>query len=218
MEKNNSRSQPTYLYAGYNFPKPPHCKGELYTVQKGDTLYLIAKKYGISLEGLIKVNPQISNPDLIYPGQMICIPIKPVPETVVFSTGPLAIDAIIQRFAGVLLENNSKKTINFGARLYDKDLCPKALAFNFEGSLEPGCTFPITMDLNFIGSFFYEIQVEVPRCLPVLITVYGLTVGFGIVSANTLRHSELIQIVKDERYNTALNKRGKKEAKGHWSN
>lgn len=44
---------------------------EYYTVVKGDTLYKIAKANGITLESLILLNPQISNPNLIYAGQKI---------------------------------------------------------------------------------------------------------------------------------------------------
>ena len=44
-----------------------------YTVQGGDTLYWIAKKYGMTLNELIKLNPQIENPDLIYVGQEVKI-------------------------------------------------------------------------------------------------------------------------------------------------
>ncbi|MGE5418225.1 MAG: SafA/ExsA family spore coat assembly protein [Acidobacteriota bacterium] len=50
------------------------CSGQLYTVQQGDTLYLIAQRYGVPLNILIAANPQITNPDMIMPGQIICIP------------------------------------------------------------------------------------------------------------------------------------------------
>jgi prophage tail gpP-like protein len=45
-----------------------------YTVSKGDTLHDIAKSKNISLQDLISANPQIKNPDLIYPDQTIKIP------------------------------------------------------------------------------------------------------------------------------------------------
>lgn len=44
---------------------------ETYTVVKGDTMYKIAKAHGLTLESLILMNPQISNPNLIYAGQKI---------------------------------------------------------------------------------------------------------------------------------------------------
>jgi LysM repeat protein len=50
--------------------------GTTYTVVKGDTLSSIAKKYGITLQELLKANPQIKNQNLIKVGQVINIPGK----------------------------------------------------------------------------------------------------------------------------------------------
>lgn len=56
-------------------PPPPPCPGGfIYTVQPGDTLFLIAQRFGVSLDALLAANPQITNPNLIFPGQQICIP------------------------------------------------------------------------------------------------------------------------------------------------
>ena len=46
----------------------------IYTVKKGDTLWGIAKRYGVTLSALIAANPQIKNPNLIYPGNQVNIP------------------------------------------------------------------------------------------------------------------------------------------------
>jgi len=59
-----------------HIPPPKKCRGFLYTVESGDSLFLIARRFGISLQALIDANPQIPNPDLIFPGQKICIPKK----------------------------------------------------------------------------------------------------------------------------------------------
>jgi uncharacterized YkwD family protein len=45
-----------------------------YTVKNNDTMSLIANRSGISLSSLIKVNPQISNPNNIWPGLVLNIP------------------------------------------------------------------------------------------------------------------------------------------------
>lgn len=45
-----------------------------YRVVSGDTLWKIAVKYQVGVSELIDANPQLSNPDLIYPGQKINIP------------------------------------------------------------------------------------------------------------------------------------------------
>ena len=44
-----------------------------YTVQSGDTLWKIAVKNQIGVSELISANPQLKNPNLIYPGQTIYI-------------------------------------------------------------------------------------------------------------------------------------------------
>lgn len=51
-------------------------KATTYTVKKDDILGYIAIAHGVSLSSLIAANPQIENPDLIYPNQKINIPSK----------------------------------------------------------------------------------------------------------------------------------------------
>jgi peptidoglycan endopeptidase LytE len=43
-------------------------------VQRGDTLRKIATKFGTTVDVLIRLNPQISNPNVIYVGQAISVP------------------------------------------------------------------------------------------------------------------------------------------------
>ena len=45
-----------------------------YTVVKGDSMWKIATRYEVGLSEIKSANPQISNPDLIYPGQVLNIP------------------------------------------------------------------------------------------------------------------------------------------------
>lgn len=45
-----------------------------YQVKSGDTLSAIAKQMGVPLQDLIAANPQIKNPDLIFPGQQLNVP------------------------------------------------------------------------------------------------------------------------------------------------
>lgn len=47
-----------------------------YTVVQGDTMYLIARRFGIPLNELIEANPHITNPNLIYPGDVLCVPFE----------------------------------------------------------------------------------------------------------------------------------------------
>lgn len=43
----------------------------IYTVVKGDTLWGISRRYGVTLEQILRLNPQISNPNLIRVGQEV---------------------------------------------------------------------------------------------------------------------------------------------------
>ncbi|HBE76359.1 MAG TPA: peptidoglycan-binding protein, partial [Firmicutes bacterium] len=59
-------------------PISPNCPGgQSYTVKSGDTMFFIAKRFNVSLQDLINANPQIPDPNTIFPGQAICIPFAP---------------------------------------------------------------------------------------------------------------------------------------------
>lgn len=45
-----------------------------HTVVRGDTMWKIAVRYEVGLSEIKSANPQIANPDLIYPGQVLNIP------------------------------------------------------------------------------------------------------------------------------------------------
>ncbi|SMB98153.1 spore coat assembly protein SafA [Thermanaeromonas toyohensis ToBE] len=49
--------------------------GFIYVVRRGDTLFEIARRFGTTVERIVEANPQITDPNLIYPGQRLCIPV-----------------------------------------------------------------------------------------------------------------------------------------------
>ena len=53
---------------------PANAASLSHTVVKGDTMWKIASNYQVGTSEIIQANPQVSNPDLIYPGQVVCIP------------------------------------------------------------------------------------------------------------------------------------------------
>ncbi len=59
---------------GGNPPANPVPTGKSYIVQQGDTLKKIATWTGTTVEAILAVNPQISNANLIYVGQVISLP------------------------------------------------------------------------------------------------------------------------------------------------
>ncbi len=54
-------------------PTTPTTSGT-YTVVRGDYLSAIAKRFNTTVSDILKVNPQITNPSLIYVGQVIKLP------------------------------------------------------------------------------------------------------------------------------------------------
>jgi tyrosinase len=50
---------------------PPTDGFQSYIVQRGDTLRIIATRFGTTVQALLILNPQITNPNLIFPGQVV---------------------------------------------------------------------------------------------------------------------------------------------------
>ncbi|HOV79563.1 MAG TPA: LysM domain-containing protein [Bacillota bacterium] len=52
----------------------PSARVSLYIVQPGETLTAIALKFNVPVGALLEANPQIRDPNLIFPGQIIVVP------------------------------------------------------------------------------------------------------------------------------------------------
>lgn len=61
----------------YSYPICPG--GNFHVVKAGDTFYKLSKMYNISVDAIIKANPEI-NPNMLMAGQIVCIPIAPKKE------------------------------------------------------------------------------------------------------------------------------------------
>ena len=52
----------------------PAFAAQVHTVVRGDTMWKLAVKYEVGTSEIIAANPQVKNPDLIYPGDRLVIP------------------------------------------------------------------------------------------------------------------------------------------------
>lgn len=57
---------------------PSACAGTTYTIQLGDTFYLLAQRFGVTLQALVNANPGV-DPARLQVGQTICIPTATLP-------------------------------------------------------------------------------------------------------------------------------------------
>jgi LysM repeat protein len=58
-----------------------------YTVQSGDNLSTIAQTYGTTVSAIMALNPQITDPNLIYPNEVLVIPVGLVTTLIIPITG-----------------------------------------------------------------------------------------------------------------------------------
>ena len=77
---------------------------DIYSVVRGDTLSQIARQFGVGLDALIAANPQISNPNLIHPGDQINIPSTINLTVRIDSTFPSDNDAVTQATVEAIVE------------------------------------------------------------------------------------------------------------------
>jgi LysM repeat protein len=92
VASNPSITNPNVIYEGQRLkiysgpstppPTPPPASGQTYYVVRGDTLRKVAAKFNTTVDAILRVNPQITNPNVIYVGQAIAIPGQPTSHVV----------------------------------------------------------------------------------------------------------------------------------------
>lgn len=88
-----------------------------YVIQPGDTLNIIAKRFGVTVDDIIRINPTLQGQNFIYPGQIIHIPVQgeaPIPRATLYIVQPgETLSGIAARFnvpVGALLQVNPQIT------------------------------------------------------------------------------------------------------------
>lgn len=99
LEANRGRVDPENLQIGQIIcipiavPRPVCPPGStIYTIRPGDTFFVIARRFGISVEALRRANPGI-DPEALLIGQEICVPAAPRPGVCPPGTFPYTIRA-----------------------------------------------------------------------------------------------------------------------------
>jgi len=87
MDLNPVITKQNVIYEGQRLKVPavslPDTGGtQTYVVQRSDTLGKIATRFSTTVNVLLDLNPQIKNPNVIYPGQKLTVPAPPTYYTV----------------------------------------------------------------------------------------------------------------------------------------
>ncbi|TCP54399.1 spore coat assembly protein SafA [Tumebacillus sp. BK434] len=118
---------------GPSYPSVPKWDGLWkYVVKQGDSMFKIAKQVGVTLDQLKAANPQVSNPDLIYPGQVLNIPsagLKPKSNTAPMSKEQLTAPMSKEQLTAPIIQQPmvqmpmSKEQLT--APIFEQPLMPK---------------------------------------------------------------------------------------------
>jgi spore coat assembly protein SafA len=131
--------------------------GNEVTVQHGDTLSSIAAEHGVSLAALEAANPQINNPNVIYPGQRISIPSGGSHDNggVKSPSGPTA--------AGGATPSSTQGRINEAMGYFESQGWTRAQAAGIVGNLQAESGVDPTRGQNGGGPGYGLGQWEAPR-------------------------------------------------------
>ena len=84
----------------------------LYRIKTGDSLAKIANRFGVTVQDILDANPDISNPNNIFVGQIIVVPVQ-VPRSNLIARAPRAARGCAAqrgaRFIAVILPVSTRK-------------------------------------------------------------------------------------------------------------
>lgn len=193
----NGLADPDRIYIGQTLVIPreqPQAAGQIYTVQTGESLAMIAKRYGVSAEQIITTNalPDINS---IYAGQQLTIPTTVVPaaETRQDVTYTLQRGDSLYRVSlvfGVTVDDLLAANSLSGPNGVYPGLIVRIPAPDEEPSVIPPDAAPSTPDVSTGGRTY---KVKMGDTLSQIAINYGVTVD-GLVAANGLARASRIYI------------------------
>ncbi len=93
-------------------------------VVKGDTMWKLSRAYGVSLQSVIDANPQVENPDLIYPDDILNIPEDDEDSLSEYELEVVRLVNVYRSNAG-LKPLLADAELSYIARLKSQDMCDK---------------------------------------------------------------------------------------------
>ena len=93
-------------------------------VVKGDTMWKLSRAYGVSLQSVIDANPQVENPDLIYPDEILNIPEDDEDSLSEYELEVVRLVNVYRSNAG-LKPLSADAELSYIARLKSQDMCDK---------------------------------------------------------------------------------------------
>lgn len=118
-------------------------QNNIYTVQPGDSMWKIAEKFQVGVKEIIDANKQITNPNLIYPGQKITIP--SVDQTIVGMEDEVIRLVNAERAKAGLQKLTKNWQLSRVARIKSQDMIDK----KYFSHTSPTYGSPFTMMQNF---------------------------------------------------------------------
>ena len=147
-----------------------------YTVQAGDNLSILAQDYGTTVAAIVALNPQITNPRLIYSGEVILIPVNSVTTPVIPVTGSGTISYTVQPGDTLSALAQTYNTTVTAIQALNPRIADPSLIYSGQVILIPenSATTPV-IPVTGSGSFTYIVQPG--DNLSTLAQEYGTTVA-----------------------------------------
>jgi len=111
---------------------PAASGGQVYVVADGDMMWKIAQKHNLTLEQLLKLNPQITAPNRIYVGQKIVISANPSAPAISTEAGKLK---IYQGLGHTVAFRNGPGKDDTGVPVYSFNIVMADATFDAEGRI-----------------------------------------------------------------------------------